>query len=136
MVMAGSRTSHPRPERVDVGWDTLLMHFVHPTKIIIIETMFWIGRPVSATELKEISEGAPDLSAFSFHLKQLVRLGTLEVVAKCKARKSQSPNKETFFYFSHQDQWAEPIARLNDPGDFLTQVALAWSDHRHHCARS
>ncbi len=134
IVTAESPTSSPEQERerapdgcvarVDVDWDTIVLHLVHPTKVIIIETMLRIGRPVSATELKEVAEGAPDLSAFSFHLKQLARLGALEVVAKLKVRKSRSSKKETFFYFTRERQWVLPIARLGDAADPLAEVAL------------
>jgi hypothetical protein len=110
--------------RVAFGWDMLVPHVVHPTKVIIIEAVNWIDRPVSATELEKLASGTPDLSAFSFHLKTLAELGVVEVVAKLKTRKSQSSQKETFFYFARQqDRWAVPIAHLNDPADFLTQAA-------------
>jgi hypothetical protein len=113
-----SRQPEPGP-----FWDAFVLSQLHPTKVIIVEAMRRIGRPLSATELEMISGGEPELSYFSFHLKRLVELEILEVVAKLKARRSRSSKKETFFYFVKQDQWAVPIARLDDPVDPLTQVA-------------
>ncbi len=81
-----------------IDWSVLIAHLVQ-TKVTIIEAMLWIERPMSATELEKVSGGVPGLGSFSHHLKSLVDVGVLEVVEKRKARKSQSANKETFFYF-------------------------------------
>jgi hypothetical protein len=83
-----------------VGWDLLVPRLVHPTKVIILESMLWIERPLSATELEQISARDPDLRTFSYHLKHLEELGVLEVAEKRKARRSRSSKKETFFYFT------------------------------------
>lgn len=92
----GGKTS----EGEQANWSLLVPRLVNPTKVIILESMLWIKRPLSATELERISARDPDLRTFSYHLKHLEELGVLEVTAKRKARRSRSPNKETFFYFA------------------------------------
>jgi len=72
--------------------------------VIILESMLWIERPLSATELEKVSGGDPLLNSLSRHLKNLVELGVLEVVETRKARKSQSSKKETFFYFAARQE--------------------------------
>lgn len=136
--MSASRlASHKRGLRADgneqdmsegdapVDWLGAVMGLVHPTKVIILETMLWTGRPTSATELEEIAGGEPGLSAFSFHLKQLAKAGVLEVVGKLKIRKAQGSAGETFFYLARQARWAEQILGLEDQGDPLIELALA-----------
>jgi hypothetical protein len=125
----GSSSNDSTGSDPKLSWDAFVLSHLHPTKFIIVEAMRWIGRPISATELERIVGGELELTHFPYHLKRLVAMEVLEVVVKLKTRKSQSSKKETFFYFARQDQWAEPIARLNDPGDFLTQVALRVVGH-------
>jgi hypothetical protein len=83
-----------------VDWDLLVPRLVNSTKVIILESMLWIKRPLSATELEQISARDPDLRTFSYHLKHLKELGVLEVIEKRKARRSRGSKKETFFYFA------------------------------------
>jgi hypothetical protein len=87
-------------EDEQANWSLLVLRLVNPTKVIILESMLWIERPLSATELEQISARDPDLRTFSYHLKHLKELGILEIVEKRKARRSRSSNKETFFYFA------------------------------------
>lgn len=108
-----------------MDWSVLVPRLVNPTKVFILEAMLWVERPLSATELAKLSGGDPDLSMLSYHLKNLGRLGVLEVVAECKARKSQSSKKEKFFYFSGESGWIVSIAHLRDPDDPLTEAALS-----------
>lgn len=96
-----------------VGWDLLVPRLVNPAKVIIIEAMPWIDRPLSATELEQISGRDPGLQTLSYHLKNLEELGVLKVTAKRKARGSRSSKRETFFYFT------------GAPGDFSTSSTVA-----------
>ena len=84
-------------------WASLIPQILHPTKVIILEAMHWIGRPLSASELEKIARGQPILSLFSYHLAHLVRLEILEVVGKFKVRPSQGAKKETFFFFAQSN---------------------------------
>lgn len=110
-------------EPVPVDWSALVPRLVHPTKVAILEAMLWIGRPMSATELEEVACGDTALESFSYHLKRLVNAGVLEAVGKLKVRKSQSANKETFFFFVGQRQWI--FAVLGDTSDPLMAAALS-----------
>jgi DNA-binding transcriptional ArsR family regulator len=110
-------------EPVPVDWSALVPRLVHPTKVVILEAMLRIGRPMSATELEEVACGDIALDSFSYHLKRLVNVGVLEAVGKVKARKSRSANKETFFFFVGQCQWI--FAVLDDTNDPLMAAALS-----------
>jgi hypothetical protein len=107
-------------------WSFLVPPLIHPTKIIVMEAVQWIGRPLSATELAAICGGEPGVSALSYHLKDLARHGALEAVGACKARRSRSPNQETFYYFPVERHWVVQIVCRNDSSDPLTDLALAW----------
>jgi len=98
----GSGRGGAKSEPVD--WSVLIPYLVHPTKVIVIEAMLWIERPMSATELEKVSGGTPVLSAFSYHLKQLAEISVLEMVEKRKARKVRGGRKETFFYFARRQR--------------------------------
>ena len=104
----------PNPQAQDDGhvdWSLLIPHLIHATKVIAIEAMLWIDRPLSASELEKIAGGEPLLASFSYHLKHLAKLGILEVVAKCKVRESQGANKEAFFFFAAHRHWATQYRR-------------------------
>jgi hypothetical protein len=108
-----------------VDWLTAALRLVHPTKVIILEAMLWIGRPISATELEKMAGGMPGLSAFSFHLKQLSKAKVLEVVGKLKVKKSQSNKRETFFYFAGRgSDWMSQLPVLPDVNEPLANFAL------------
>jgi DNA-binding transcriptional ArsR family regulator len=115
---------------VSVDWPALVPRLVHPTKVAILEAMLWIGRPLSATELKEIACGDTALESFSYHLKRLVEVGVLEVVGKLKARKSRSANRETFFFFVSQHQWM--LAVLDNTNDPLMAAAIRVASEQEH----
>jgi len=89
-------------ERVD--WSLLVPRLVNPIKVLIIESMLWIERPLSATELEKLSGGQPILNSIWYHLESLADLGILEIVEKRKMRKSQGSTKETFFFFAVRQQ--------------------------------
>lgn len=57
----------------------LLALAIHPTKVAIIETLRWIDRPLSATDLRKVF-GDPNLplSAVSYHVSRMADLGILK----------------------------------------------------------
>lgn len=115
---------------VSVDWRAVVTSLLHPTKLVILEAIAWIGRPLSATELEAITDGEAPLSSFSFHLKQLAKAGILEIVGKVKARESQGTAKETFFYPAKQSQWIDQILGLKDHSDPLFELALKAASSR------
>jgi hypothetical protein len=62
--------------------------------------MLWIGRPMSATELKEVFDREQSLEAFSYHLTSLAGVGVLELVEERKVRKVRGAKKEQFYDFT------------------------------------
>lgn len=81
-------------ERFD--WEALVPLIVHPLKVTIIEAIWWIGEPLSATDLtKVIDEQKFGLSHVSYHLGKLGKIGALEVVRRRQVRGSL----EKFYFF-------------------------------------
>ncbi len=122
--MSGPPAPLEKSRPFEFDWSLLVSHFVSPVKVIIIESMLWVQRPLSATELEKLACGTPELDSFSWHLKSLAELAVLEPVAKRKVSKSKRLSQENFFYFAGQHGWAVEIARRRDPHDHLTKVAL------------
>lgn len=79
-----------------LDWGALVSHFIHPTKLTVIEAMLWIDRPLSATELTLILDRPVSLSSISYHLETLVKLALIEEVETRKVRGAT----EHFFCFT------------------------------------
>jgi predicted ArsR family transcriptional regulator len=60
--------------------------FVHPTKVLIIEAMGWINRPISASELEYVFDQILSMKAISYHLVSLANDGVATLVEKRKER--------------------------------------------------
>lgn len=69
-----------------LDWSVLVPRLVHPTKVLILEAMLWIDRPLSASELNEVFEGKPDMSSISHHVRSLAGAGVLSCVGKHRVR--------------------------------------------------
>lgn len=108
-----------------VSWKVLIPMLVHPVKVIAIEAMIRLKRPLSATELEKVAAGTILNNLFSYHLARLVDIGVLEVVGEMKVKKGPGGKKERFFYLADQKQWAVHILRLDDSPDPLAEVAAA-----------
>lgn len=113
-----------------VDWSELVPKLVHPTKVIILEAMSRIGRPMSASELEKVADGSTALNSFSYHLDRLFKVGALAVVGKVKARRSSSAKKETFFFFFGQDQWISDVTLLGDSTDPLVKLVLSQAESK------
>jgi|GEM_PF-4884994 len=74
--MRDERVKYPCPEpgAESVDWTVLDPHLIHPTKVMVIEAMLWIGRPLSAVELEEIFDGALGASTIDYHVRSLTTL--------------------------------------------------------------
>jgi hypothetical protein len=79
-----------------MNWWVLIGFLVHPTKVLIIEAMIWIERPMSPAELDKTFGNAVNLSMVSYHVKSLTQLGILERVGKRQVRGAM----ESFYYFA------------------------------------
>jgi hypothetical protein len=68
-------------------WEELVLKLLHPTQLLIIEAVWWIEEPLSATLLQEVYENQQiGLSLFSYHCKRLEKLEVLEKVDEVPVR--------------------------------------------------
>lgn len=67
-------------------WGLLVALIVHPTKVLIIEAMDWIDRPLSPSELEYVFGGSLSVSAISYHVNSLVKYRVLRRQGKHKVR--------------------------------------------------
>lgn len=86
--MRDARIDPPYSEPGDdpVDWVALAPRLIHPTKVMVIEAMLWIDRPLSASELENVFVGALSVSTISYHVKTLAGLGVLDRTAKVEVR--------------------------------------------------
>jgi hypothetical protein len=69
-----------------LDWTALVALFAHPTKVLVIEAMRWIDRPLSASELVHVFDGALSLSVVSYHVTTLANWGILTRVETQQVR--------------------------------------------------
>ena len=67
-------------------WHECVPHFVHPLKVVIIEALVWIDRPLSATDLRWLMDDGTGATLFSYHLRGLSEVGIVVNVRKEKVR--------------------------------------------------
>jgi len=79
-----------------LDWSALAPRVLYPTKVLVIEAIRWIGRPVSAKELERAFDGAFSLSAISYHMKTLADLSILGLYRKRRVRGAW----EKFYFFT------------------------------------
>lgn len=78
-------------------WAELVPRVVHPARVAIVEAMFFIGQPLSATELRDFFD-EPEcyyLSIVSYHLGKLVDYGALAETGSRQVRGAT----ETYYFF-------------------------------------
>ena len=63
-----------------LDWSALVALLMHPTKVLIIEAMQWVGEPLSASELEQLFDEKPSLGSISYHVRTLVKFGALKQV--------------------------------------------------------
>lgn len=82
-------------------WATLVAQTVHPVKVAIIEALQWVDQPLSATKLTAMLEDdAYALDDISYHLRGLLKLGSIEVVDSRQGRGAP----ERFYVLTEADQ--------------------------------
>jgi hypothetical protein len=80
-------------------WQRLVPSMIHPTKVLVIEALWWIGEPLSATDFtKMFAEEKLNLSRLSYHVTTLADAGVLEEAGRRKVRGST----EKFYFFTAQ----------------------------------
>lgn len=77
-------------------WD-VLVPFMHPTKVLVMEALAYIGEPLSSTDLTKVLRGAKlTLSNISYHVGVLAKAEVLTLISQRRVRGSI----ETFYYFA------------------------------------
>lgn len=76
---------------------SVLAPFIHPMKVAIVEALWRMDRPLSATDLTKLLGRQFSLSNISYHLTQLAKR---DVVKKVRERRVRAAT-ETFYFFSH-----------------------------------
>ena len=67
-------------------WQELALRLLHPTQLLIIEAIWRVEAPLSATLLQAIYENRISLSLFSYHCKRLEQLEVIEKVGEIPGR--------------------------------------------------
>jgi hypothetical protein len=80
-------------------WEALVPLVAHPTKVAVIEAMTYIGRPLSASMLREVFNWEWTLSRVSYHVTTLAKFGVLIKVGERPVRGAM----ERFYFFTPQD---------------------------------
>jgi hypothetical protein len=62
------------------------LRLLHPTQLLIIEAIWRIEEPLSATLLQAVYEDRIGLSLFSYHCKRLEKLEVIEKVGEMPVR--------------------------------------------------
>lgn len=76
-----------------MDWDRLLVGLLHETQLHIIEAMWRIDQPMSASQLERVLGDPGTLSGLSYHVRRLRQLGVLKLSWSRKVRGS----KERFY---------------------------------------
>lgn len=69
-------------------WAGLVPLLIHPIKVGIIEALWSIDEPLSATDLKWVFGDQTDLSHVAYHLSMLAKAGIVVKVGERKSRKT------------------------------------------------
>lgn len=67
-------------------WEGLALRLLHPTQLLIIEAIWRIEEPLSATLLQAVYEDRIGLSLLSYHCKRLEKLEVLEKIGEIPVR--------------------------------------------------
>ena len=85
---------------ISFDWGALVPHVVHPIKVAMVETIAWIGEPLSASQLEKVFEGGGySVQVISYHAKMLAGWGVLEIVEERQVRGVV----EKTYYFADRD---------------------------------
>jgi len=86
------RPSVPLPD-VAYPWDRLVPRFLHPIKVIIIEAMLWVGKPLAAKQVEFIMDDGTSVGIISYHMRALA---SVQVVRKVDHKKIRGAT-QTFY---------------------------------------
>jgi len=72
--------------RAALDWSVLVPRLVHPTKVLIIEAMHWIDRPLASSDLEQVFGKRLGVSNISYHVKTLADARILREVSRRQVR--------------------------------------------------
>jgi hypothetical protein len=81
-------------KRPSFSWEALVPFLVHPIKVVIVEAMLCIERPLSATDVKHTFDKDLELSLVSYHM---VSLAKTEVIVKKRERRVRGAIEKFYF---------------------------------------
>ena len=70
----------------DCFWGALAARVLHPVQVEIIEALWRIDRPLSATDLLQVFDAKPNGLRIEHHLRRLTRLDALALEGNGRAR--------------------------------------------------
>lgn len=91
------------------GWEAVVLKFVHPVKVAVIEALLFIEKPLTAAQLAKLFSGngggfrEPHVR---YHLHQLVRVNVLEVITPGPF--GDGNRNQKYFYFAGCDAHEMP----------------------------
>lgn len=78
-------------------WSVFIPHIVNPTKVLVIEALHCIGRPLSATDLVNVlDDGELTVPRIAYYVRTLTEDKVLTMVWKRKVRGAT----EKFYFFA------------------------------------
>jgi hypothetical protein len=80
-----------------LDWGALVPRLVHPTKVMVIEALRWIDRPLSASDLERVFDAGMSVSTISCHVTNLADIGILKPARKLQVRGAW----KTIYRFAH-----------------------------------
>lgn len=88
--------SSPGPVKEARVWEALVPRLLHPTKLLVVEALLWLGEPMSAIGLSRMLDD-PGYSGgvISYHLRVMAEAGVLMRAGRRSVRGAE----ELFFYF-------------------------------------
>lgn len=86
-------------------WSSLPGAVVHPTRVPMLEALWWIGEPLSALQLVDVLDGRVSMWDARYHLRVLEVLEAVEPVAPNPGKAKRDDPFAVPFRLS--DQWLE-----------------------------
>lgn len=72
-------------------WEDAVVRLLHPTQLLILETLTYLDCPISASIMERLCDGQIKLANWDYHCKRLATLGLLEP-AGWKQRRGATEN--------------------------------------------
>lgn len=77
-------------------WDAFAPLLVHPMREAIVEALWWIAIPLSATDFRKVFRGKFTIGLINYHL---ITLAEARAIVKVRERPVRGGSVEKFYYF-------------------------------------